>query len=301
MPEDGWLVWTNIGDTDTGTTQLHVQLYDPTLLVDLYTEYYKKGVADGAGMASIVGLGYNIFDYISGAVNMEGFEYGVEFFKEHPTLASSSSDTDGASQYTSGNASLVYFPKCNVVNVKHLYELFCNDANLVVVPDLTFNVTASCQNMFSRNSKLRAIGKMKGLVVSNGQFMFSNTTSLQRIEEIDITNMVLSTNTSTANMFRSSTYTSGCTARYILFKGLGYSSMNTHYFANATYWGVNNADNPDALQSLIDTLYTYSADRSGGTACTIHLSTNSKNALNSATIDGESAISKITAKGYTIA
>lgn len=296
MPEDGWLVWTNIGDTDTGETQLHVQLYDPTLLVDLYTGYYKKGVADGSGMASIVGLGYNIFDYITGAVNMDGFEYGVEYRAENPSIV----HTSGGK--FSDNTSLVYFPKLDVTGMKtNLDNTFFDCTNLVCVPKLTFNGSATTQNMFSGCTKLRAIGELNSLTITTNRYMFANTTSLQRIEGIDITNVVNATNSTTANMFRSSSRTSGCTARYILFKGLGYSSMNTHYFANATYWGVNNADNPDALQSLIDTLYTYSADRSGGTACTIHLSTNSKNALNSATIDGESAISKITAKGYTIA
>ena len=73
------------------------------------------------------------------------------------------------------------------------------------------------------------------------------------------------------------------------------SSKTSYDFSGFTNWGVNGGGITDAKDSLIASLITYSADRSGGTACTLTLSTNTKNALT----DDEKA--QITAKGYTIA
>ena len=296
MPEDGWLVWTNIGDTDTGATQLHVQLYDPTLLVDLYTEYYKKGVADGSGMASIVGLGYNIFDYISGAVNMEGFEYGCEIHKSTPSI---SGNCD--SLYKS-NTSFVYFPRMDMTGVTRLYSLVQYCTNMIVFPETTFNGSINAQNMFSGCTKLKRVGKLNGLIVEAGLYMFAGCVALERIEEVDISDMVMTSHKSTTNMFRSNSSTGSGTAvlsnlRYILLKGIGtLSSVTTYWFDNPRNWGVNTTAIPDAKQSLIDSLYTYSFDRktAGYADCTIHLYSNTYNQLT--TEEKE----QITAKGYVL-
>lgn len=61
-------------------------------------------------------------------------------------------------------------------------------------------------------------------------------------------------------------------------------------------WGVNTSYIPDARQSLIDSLITYSFDRAaaGYSTCTIKLSAKTKALLT------EEEIAQITAKGYTI-
>ena len=62
-------------------------------------------------------------------------------------------------------------------------------------------------------------------------------------------------------------------------------------------WGVNKSSIPDARQSLIDSLITYSFDRAtaGYSKCTIKLSAKTKSLLT------EEEIAQITAKGFTIA
>lgn len=62
-------------------------------------------------------------------------------------------------------------------------------------------------------------------------------------------------------------------------------------------WGVNHSSIPDARQSLIDSLITYSFDRAaaGYSKCTIKLSAKTKALLT------EEEIAQITAKGFTIA
>lgn len=62
-------------------------------------------------------------------------------------------------------------------------------------------------------------------------------------------------------------------------------------------WGVNKSSIPDARQSLIDSLITYSFDRAaaGYGKCTIKLSAKTKALLT------EEEIAQITAKGFTIA
>lgn len=86
--------------------------------------------------------------------------------------------------------------------------------------------------------------------------------------------------------------------RYALVKDLGTNSLcTTSYFQLFTNWGVNTTEIPDARQSLIDTLITYSYDRSVGgySTHTINLYKNTKALLT------DEEIAQITAKGFTIA
>jgi hypothetical protein len=94
----------------------------------------------------------------------------------------------------------------------------------------------------------------------------------------------------------SSTFVYRCDElRYLLVKGIGSDTAPNAYFNTLYLWGVNNNKEPNAKQSLIDSLITYSIDRSGGTSQTLKLSTNTKNAL---TPTEKVAIQN---KGYTIA
>ena len=78
------------------------------------------------------------------------------------------------------------------------------------------------------------------------------------------------------------------------------SSFNCSY--NWANWGIPNDKHPDARQSLVDSLLTYSYDRANdpdglgtaGTTCTITLSANSYAQLTASEIEA------ITAKGYTL-
>lgn len=86
----------------------------------------------------------------------------------------------------------------------------------------------------------------------------------------------------------------------MLLKGLGTPSGVTSYAnANMNYcpnWGVNSTEIPDARQSLVDSLLTYSFDRAtaGYSTCTIKLHSNSYNQLTA------QELADIQAKGYNI-
>ena len=73
----------------------------------------------------------------------------------------------------------------------------------------------------------------------------------------------------------------------------GFTGFNSKY---ATAWGVANDTVPDARQSLVDTLLTYSFDRATAeyTNCTVTLS-----AATSAVLT-EAEKTAITAKGYIL-
>ena len=85
--------------------------------------------------------------------------------------------------------------------------------------------------------------------------------------------------------------------RKFTIKDIGYTSGCTSVdIRNLTVWGENTDEIPDARQSLIDSLITYSFDRasSGYPTCDIILSTNTKALLT------EDEKAQITAKGFTI-
>lgn len=85
--------------------------------------------------------------------------------------------------------------------------------------------------------------------------------------------------------------------RYMLIKNLGYyksgSYLNMEY---SRVWGIANDEVPDAKQSLIDSLITYSYDRAsaGYSTMTMKLYADVKALLT------EDEIAQITAKGYTL-
>jgi hypothetical protein len=83
--------------------------------------------------------------------------------------------------------------------------------------------------------------------------------------------------------------------RYFVLKGIGSDSAPNAYYDKLKYWGVPSDDEPDARQSLIDSLITYSANRSGGDVQNLILSDNTKGKLT------EDEKHTIQLKGYTIA
>ena len=83
--------------------------------------------------------------------------------------------------------------------------------------------------------------------------------------------------------------------RKAVFKDIGYQSTAKNFnTSNIENWGVNTDEIPDARQSLIDSLITYSFDRASASypTCNIRLSDNTSALLTS----DEKA--QIEAKGY---
>lgn len=158
----------------------------------------------------------------------------------------------------------------------------------------TVTVDSSVQTIpesaFTYNSSIERI-VMPETTTIGGLYAFYNLSGLTHLETVTL-------NPSYANTGASSTYCFiyNCSnLRYFLLKGLGSNTESSAYYTTLTNWGVNSDDEPNAKQSLIDSLITYSTDRSGGTSQTLNLSNNTKGAL---TPTEKVAIQN---KGYTIA
>lgn len=155
--------------------------------------------------------------------------------------------------------------------VKYTNGAFYGCANLeeLLIPDNLGELCTSWSDFLSDCKKLKKI---------TGSISFKNTTSL-----------------SSGSIFG---YYSISELRKFLIKDIGYNSnLKSVPLSYATNWGVNSDEIPDARQSLIDSLITYSFDRAaaGYPTCTITLSSTTKALL---TAD---EIAQITAKGFTIA
>ena len=145
---------------------------------------------------------------------------------------------------------------------------------------------------------LEYIGKLNthDLTYLNATQTYGSCYSLERIEELD----AYSVNANQGQVWNQSP-----SLRYCLIKNIGHNANNfTNYisFQYNTLYGIPNDKHPDARQSLVDSLLTYSYDRvndpdglgTAGTTCTITLSANSYAQLTASEIEA------ITAKGYTL-
>ena len=188
---------------------------------------------------------------------------------------------------------LTTVPLYNTSKVKDMLQMFSNCPSLQTVPSFnTSNVTIMSQ-MFSNCSLLKTVPEMDTSKVNNFQGMFDRCTSLTTIEGISFKSF----SASTMNHQYITGSVSNSSIRKAVFKDIGYQStavqFNTSYITN---WGVNSDEIPDARQSLIDSLITYSFDRAsaGYPTCTITLSDNTKALLT------EDEKAQIIAKGFTI-
>ena len=189
---------------------------------------------------------------------------------------------------------LTTVPLYNTSKVKDMYQMFDNCPSLQTVPAFnTSNVTIMSQ-MFNGCSLLKTVPSLNTSKVTNFQDMFTKCTSLTTIEGISFKSFSAST-MNHQYIVGSGTISS---IRKAVFKDIGYQSTAVQFNTkNIPNWGVNTDEIPDARQSLIDSLITYSFDRAtaGYPTCTITLSDNTKALLTS------EEISQITAKGFTLA
>ena len=215
-------------------------------------------------------------------------------------------------------SSLKTVPLFNTSNVTSMENMFYYCSSLQTVPEMDTSKVTTMSNMFNSCSSITTVPAFNTSNVTSMYYMFYNCTRLTSVPEMDTSKV-----TTMENMFG---YCSGLTTiegisfksfkdstmkqsylvsfrknssiRKAVFKDIGYQStavqFNTSYMTN---WGVNTSEIPDARQSLIDSLITYSFDRAtaGYPTCTITLSTNTKALLTS------DEISQINAKGFTIA
>lgn len=145
----------------------------------------------------------------------------------------------------------------------------CENLEELLIPDNLGELCTSWSDFLRDCTKLKKI---------TGSISLKNTTSL-----------------SSGSIFG---YSSISELRKFLIKDIGYNSnLKSVPLSYATNWGANTSEIPDARQSLIDSLITYSFDRAaaGYPICSITLSSTTKALLT------EDEIAQITAKGFTIA
>ena len=189
---------------------------------------------------------------------------------------------------------LTTVPLYNTSKVKDMFQMFGNCPSLQIVPSFNTSNVTIMEMMFQGCSLLKTVPEMDTSKVTKFQYMLNNCNSLTTIEGISFKSFSAS-KMNNQYIFGSSRNSS---IRKAVFKDIGYQStavqFNMEYITN---WGVNTSEIPDARQSLIDSLITYSFDRAtaGYPTCTITLSDNTKALLT------EDEKAQITAKGFTIA
>ena len=197
-------------------------------------------------------------------------------------------------QMLNGCSSIKSVPMFDTSNATNFGSMFQGCSSLTTIPMFDTSKVTSMYQMFNGCKSLTSVTLFDTSNVESMEKMFYNCSSLTTIEGISFKSFTAST-MSTYYLCGYSRITS---LRKAVFKDIGYQStavqFNTEYIAN---WGVNTSEIPDARQSVIDSLITYSFDRAtaGYPTCTIKLSTNTKALL---TAD---EIAQITAKGFTIA
>ena len=221
----------------------------------------------------------NMFNGCSGLTSVPAFD------------TSNVTNMDSMFYVCSGLTSVPAFDTSNVTN---MYNMFNSCKSLTSVPAFDTSNVTNMSNMFSGCSILKTVPAYDTSNATNMSSMFASCLSLTTIEGISFKSYSASTMSSSYIVG----YSSNKTIRKAVFKDIGYNSnakqFNTSYITN---WGVNTDEIPDARQSLIDSLITYSFDRAtaGYPSCTITLSSTTKALLTS------EEIAQITAKGYSIA
>lgn len=184
-------------------------------------------------------------------------------------------------------SSLVNIPQIDYSKVPWMPYTFSGCSSFTEVPDLNLESATYIPYMFNYCTSLVTVGSLNTPNVTDVSSLFGNCTKLERVASLDVRSV-----TNSSPIFGYGTLP----IRYMVFKNLGQSSLTSWTFGYLTSWGVNNDTHPDAKQSVIDTLITYSYDRAsaGMSACNITLNKFTKEVLT------EDEIAQITAKGFTI-
>lgn len=228
------------------------------------------------------------------------------------------SNVSGMISIFSGCTSLQTVPLFDTSKVYNMQGLFQDCSSLTEVPAFDTSNATQMANMFSGCKSLQTIPAFNTSKSENFSNMFYGCASITTIPELDTSNSNymssmfqgcsklttiegISFKSYTASTMSGSYlvgWNSNDSIRKAVFKDIGYNSNTTKFeFNYITNWGVNTDEIPDARQSLIDSLITYSFDRAtaGYPTCTIRLSSTTKALLT------EDEIAQITSKGFTIA
>lgn len=187
----------------------------------------------------------------------------------------------------------------------YMYDLIM-DKNISVLLDATFNgakvpafftISATASTI---NSLLSGYNQTSAIYI-NWDIDTSNITTISNVfgqYTKAIYGFLSIKNVGNVNYYTITGYSRNSNLRCITLADVGTnSSQRTVDCSYWDVWGVNTSAIPEARQSLIDSLITYSFDRAaaGYSTCTIKLSAKTKALLT------EEEIAQITAKGFTIA
>lgn len=187
---------------------------------------------------------------------------------------------------------LTSVPLLDTSRVTSMSSMFNRCSGLTSVPAFNTSACTTMGSMFSSCSGLTVIPALDTRQVTNMGSMFNGCQSLKKITSLDMDKCT--------NFYGMFTYSGIDTIRFMLLKGLGtpseVTSYSNTYMNRCYYWGVDSTDIPDARQSLVDSLLTYSFDRAaaGYATCEIKLSSSSYNQLTA------QELADIQAKGYNI-
>lgn len=222
----------------------------------------------------------------SNVTNMKGMFETCSTLKSIPQL-NTSKVTDMSGMFKNCYE-LTSVPQLDYSSVTNMSNGFNYCRTLTTAPDLNFESATNLTGLFSYSSELVTVGNLNTPNITSTSSMFNKCDKIEKIASLDVKSV-----TSTTSMF---SYNSSSTLKYVVFKNLGQSSATSWDFGNIMKWGVNDDKYPDARQSVIDTLITYSYDRAsaGKSACTVRLNSAARALLT------EEEIAQITAKGFTI-
>lgn len=252
----------------------------------------------------------------SNVTDMENMFYNCYRLQTVPEFNTSNVTTMSHMFY--GCSSIKTVTEFNTSNVTAMSHMFVDCSSITSVPLYNTSKVTNMEYMFEGCSSLKSVPAFNTSNVTNMNHMFYICTSLKTVPEFDTSKVTSfkdifnscpsltsiegisfkSFSGSTMNKNYLVGFNVNSSIRKAAFKDIGYQSTAVQF--NASYiknWGVNTDEIPDARQSLIDSLITYSFDRAaaGYPTCTITLSDNTKALLT------EDEKSQITAKGFTIA
>ena len=237
-------------------------------------------------------LVYAPFIDTSNVNNMKSMFNGCSNLKEVPMLNTSKS-TNMNSMFREC-IEVKSIPALDTSNVTSMYSMFSECSKLTSVPAFDTSNVTNMQYMFYYCTDITSVPELDTSKVTDIYFMFCYCTSLTTIEGISFKSFA----NSTMDYYYIFGYANLTLLRKAVFKDIGYQSTAVQFnLSILNNWGVNTDEIPDARQSLIDSLITYSFDRAsaGYPTCTITLSDTTKALLTS------DEISQINAKGFTIA
>lgn len=252
-----------------------------------------SNVTDMEGMFhSCVNLKTVPFYYTSNVKTMQYMFYNCSSIKKVPAFDTSNVTT--MRYMFSGCTSITSIPELNTSNVTDMYHMLSSCISITSVPAFDTSKVTNMNYIFDYCISLTSVPELDTSKATGLEKMFQTCPKLTTIEGISFKSF----KSSTMSYSYMVGYSRNTSIRKAVFKDIGYQStavqFNTSYIDN---WGVNTDEIPDARQSLIDSLITYSFDRAsaGYPTCTITLSSATKALLTS------DEIAQITAKGFTLA